>query len=220
MKDTFLAKFYTDGIFHVYNRTNNKEPLFASDENRLYFLKQYAIYIQPYVDTFCWCLLPNHFHFLIQVKDTAAIIQHLTGIDKHFLKPIQKKYLQHQADITQLIELQFKRFFTSYSMAYNKQQNRSGNLFHRPFKRLEIKKDSHFTQAVIYIHANAQKHKICSNFTEYKWSSWPSIISKKYTLLSREKLLDWFGGLQQCIEIHKSQTAYYYATEIAIEEGD
>ena len=103
-------------------------------------------------------------------------------------------------------------------MAFNKQQGRTGNLFNRPFKRIEVNKNSHFTQAVIYIHANALKHKLCKDFTLYKWSSWNSITSDKPTLLCREQLLDWFGGLTQFIEIHKSQSEFYYASEIAIED--
>ena len=64
----YLANFYENGIFHVYNRTNNKEILFKTEENRLYFLKQFAKYLSPFLDTFCWNLLPNHFHFLVQIK--------------------------------------------------------------------------------------------------------------------------------------------------------
>jgi hypothetical protein len=60
-----------------------------------------------------------------------------------------------------LIESEWKRFFITYSMAFNKQHARKGNLFQRPFKRVEVNKDTHFTQAIIYNHANAQKHQLC-----------------------------------------------------------
>ena len=68
MNDKYLANFAEAGIYHVYNRTNNKELLFKTDENRLYFLRQYAKYLEPFVDTFCWTLLPNHFHFYYKGK--------------------------------------------------------------------------------------------------------------------------------------------------------
>jgi putative transposase len=218
MKDKYAASFYDGGIFHVYNRTNNKEKLFTCDENRVYFLKQYAKYLTHFVDTFCWNLQPNHFHFLVQVKSDAEIKQHLESKDQLLLKPTERKYLANQATLEEVIELEWKRFFTSYSMAFNKQQGRTGNLFHRPFKRVEVNKDSHFTQAVIYIHANALKHKLCKDFTVYKWSSWHSITSNKPTLLCRDKLLDWFGGVNRFIETHKSQSEFYYASDIAIED--
>jgi len=75
-KTNYTANFYDEGIFHVYNRTNNKELLFRSEENRLYFLRQYHKYLHPFLDTFCWNLLPNHFHFLVRIKSAEAIKKH------------------------------------------------------------------------------------------------------------------------------------------------
>ncbi len=37
MKTKYLANFEEDKIFHIYNRTNNRELLFLSDANRYYF---------------------------------------------------------------------------------------------------------------------------------------------------------------------------------------
>ena len=218
MKNCFLAEFYEEGIFHVYNRTNNKEPLFITEENKRYFLSQFSKYLQPFLNTYCWCLLPNHFHFLISVKDRESIVGHLVSKEPVLLKSIERKYLNGEVGAELLITLEWKRFFTAYSMAFNKQHNRSGNLFHRPFKRLEIKDDHHFTRAVFYIHSNAAKHKIIADFTKYKWSSWQSLVSDKNTLLCRSKLLDWFGGLSRMIEIHKSMSQEYYSNDIAIED--
>jgi putative transposase len=218
MNNKYAASFYEGGIFHVYNRTNNKEKLFASDENRRYFLRQYAKYLSPFVDTFCWNLLPNHFHFLVQVKSDFVIQQYFNNQEAEQLKPVEKKYVSQKATVDEVLELEWKRLFTSYSMAFNKQQGRAGNLFHRPFKRVEVNKDSHFTQAVVYIHANAIKHKLCKDFYQHKWSSWHSIINDKPTLLSRDKLIDWFGGLPRFIEVHESQTEFYYLSDIAIED--
>ena len=151
MKKNYIANFFESGIFHVYNRTNNREPLFKSDDNRIFFLKQYAKYLQPFLDTFCWNLLPNHFHFLVRVKTTAAIKAYLQCLPATALKPVEKKYLTDITTAELLIEFEWKRFFTSYSMALNKQQKRKGNLFHRPFKRVEVNKENYFTQAIIYI---------------------------------------------------------------------
>jgi putative transposase len=217
-KTNYLANFYENGIFHVYNRTNNKELLFKSDENRLYFLKQFAKYLSPFLDTFCWNLLPNHFHFLVQIKSMEEIKNHLKSVPTELLKPIEKQYLTDAATTELLLELEWKRFFTSYSMAFNKQQNRIGNLFHRPFKRIEIDKESYFTQAIVYIHANAQHHNLCKDFTQHKWTSWHSMLSNNPTGLKREEVLEWFGGLEKFIQIHKAMTEYYYNSDVSIEE--
>ena len=93
-KQNYTANFYDEGIFHVYNRTNNKELLFRSDENRLYFLRQYHKYLHPFLDTFCWNLLPNHFHFLVRIKRSEEIKKHLKTIATRSLKPIERKYLE------------------------------------------------------------------------------------------------------------------------------
>ena len=216
----YCADFYEDGIFHVYNRTNNKELLFRSTENMLFFLRQFKKYLNPFLDTFCWNLLPNHFHFLVQIKTREQIKDHLKTIPFKFLKPIEKKYVADESTTNLLIELEWKRFFNSYAMAFNKQHKRKGNLFQRPFKRIEIKKDSHFTQAIIYIHANAQYHKICKDFIQHKWSSWHTILSDKSTDLKRDEVLSWFGGKQKFIETHKSMIQYYSINEFSFDDED
>lgn len=220
MKNNFLADFYEEGIFHVYNRTNNKEQLFKCDENMLFFLKQYTKYLQPFLDTFCWCLLPNHFHFLVRVKTAEEIKSYLCSLPEDALKPVEKKYLNDKATAELLLEFEWKRFFTSYSMAFNKQQKRTGNLFHRPFKRVEVNKESHFTQVIVYIHANAVKHQLCKDFTTYKWSSWETMITNHPTQVCRQEVLEWFGGLQPMIHAHMLLTEYYYSSDVAIDEDE
>lgn len=219
-KTDYSANFYEGAIFHVYNRTNNKELLFKSSDNRLYFLKQFQKYLHPFLDTFCWNLLPNHFHFLVRIRTTDEIKEYLNSLRLHSLKKIEKEYLADTATTDLLLELEWKRFFNSYAMAFNKQHQRKGNLFQRPFKRLEILTEAQFTQAVIYIHANAQHHKLYSDFTKHKWSSWHSILSDKPTLLVRDELLKWFGGRQQFIDTHKKMSQFYYKDDFSIEDDD
>lgn len=59
-------------FYHVYNRTNNKELLFKEHENYFFFLRKYKQYLSSYIDTYAYCLMPNHFHFLIKVKEDKA----------------------------------------------------------------------------------------------------------------------------------------------------
>lgn len=219
-KTNYTADFYDNGIFHVYSRTNNKELLFRSNDNRLYFLRQFQKYLHPFLDTFCWNLLPNHFHFLVRIKTTEQLKSYLHTLPLKILKPTEKKYLSDEATTELLLELEWKRFFNSYAMAFNKQHKRKGNLFQRPFKRLEVEKESHFTQAIIYIHSNAQHHKLCDDFTKHEWSSWHTILSEKPTYLKREEVLEWFGGRLQFIDIHKNMTQYYDDSDISIEEDE
>lgn len=54
-----------DKIYHIYNKGINGETIFISEENKKYFLKLYLKYNQNIVDTFAYCLMDNHFHFVI-----------------------------------------------------------------------------------------------------------------------------------------------------------
>jgi REP element-mobilizing transposase RayT len=212
----YLADLIEGNTYHIYNRTNNRELLFLSDENRRFFLKKYTTYLSPFADTYCWCLLPNHFHFLVRIKSQDEIINYLHS--QKTLNATEKHYLLAGQTSAEVLKKAFHKFFTSYSMAFNKMYNRKGNLFHRQFKRIEVVRDSHFTQAVVYIHANPLKHKVAPDFMKYKWSSWQSVLSEWPTLLLRRELIDWFGGRERFIKTHQDLSQFYYESEIAIED--
>ena len=57
--------------YHIFNRGNNRENIFIQERNYYYFLQLYTRYIDPVADTFAYCLLRNHFHLLVRIKDTA-----------------------------------------------------------------------------------------------------------------------------------------------------
>lgn len=218
INEKYLADFKEDTIFHIYNRTNNKELLFRTDNDRITFLNKYDHYFSPLWDTFSWSLLPNHFHWLVRIKPAHELCSILSSKKEKDLLKTERQYLEGSIGAEQLIEKACQRFFTSYAMFFNKTYQRKGNLFHRPFKRIEVNKDSQFTQAIVYIHANALKHNIVSDFTKYKWSSWQSLLSNAPTRLLREELLEWFGGKEAMIKIHLELSQYYRNSEISIEE--
>lgn len=69
--------------------------------------------------------------------------------------------------------------FVGYSMALNKQEGRTGSLFERPFKRLEITEQEYLEYAIFYVHHNPEKHGIFENFREYNYSSYKALCSKR-----------------------------------------
>ena len=214
----YLADFNEHGIYHIYNRTNNNEKLFLSDENRLFFLKKYKEYLSPCLDTYCWCLLPNHFHFLIRMKSHKAIFDSVSTKTIGDRSITEKRFLENGCSAGELTEHAFQRFFQSYSLAFNKRYQRKGNLFYKPFKRVKVDKESHFTQAIVYIHANPVRHGLMKDFTKYTWSSWQSYLSDTPTHLLRDEVINWFGNKEQFIKAHKDLTQYYYKSDISIEE--
>ena len=69
--------------YHIYNRGNNKADIFFENENYYYFLRLYAKYIEPIAQTFAWCLLKNHFHFLIRIKEKEEIKRNFSSQYNH-----------------------------------------------------------------------------------------------------------------------------------------
>ncbi len=62
-------KFEPLQLYHFYTRGNNKQKIFFHRGNYLFFLKKIRRYILPYSDILNYCLMPNHFHFLIYTKE-------------------------------------------------------------------------------------------------------------------------------------------------------
>ena len=215
----YLAQFYENGIFHVYNRTNSNESLFIEEENYFFFLKKYDHYLSPLVDTFCWNLLPNHFHLMIRIKPESYIVSNIIQKEEKERTSYEKLFVKKEIPLNDLVVRSFTRFFQSYAQSFNTVYSRSGNLFSKIFKRIEILPESQFTSTMVYIHANALKHGLVKDFREHKWSSWHSLISNKPTKLVRDEVLNWFGNKEEFIKAHLELSKFYYDNDIG-ELGD
>lgn len=214
----YLAGFREHGVYHVFNRTNNKEKLFLSDENRRFFLRKYNEHLSSYLDTNCWCLLSNHFHFLIRIKPHAVITDTLSKKDFTDRSLTENKFLEKVCGISEWMEHAFKRFFQSCSLAFNKVHQRQGNLFYKPFKRVEVNQDSHLTQAVLYIHTNPVKHGVLKDFAGYEWSSWHDYLSEAPSWLLRDEVIGWFVNKEQFIKAHTEFSQARFESVISIED--
>ena len=60
--------FEAEQLYHIYNQGNNRQKIFFTRENYLFFLQKIQTYILPYADILAWCLMPNHFHLMVLVK--------------------------------------------------------------------------------------------------------------------------------------------------------
>jgi REP element-mobilizing transposase RayT len=84
-------------VFHVYNHANGDEDLFRNPGNYAYFLKKYGEYLGPVVDTFAYCLMPNHFHLMIRVKPLEEVLKYLV-FEKRMTVPgidVGRNWLNH-----------------------------------------------------------------------------------------------------------------------------
>lgn len=66
--------FEPNTIYHIYNQGNNRQRIFFKHENYLFFLKKAREYVSPYADFLCYCLMPNHFDWLVYVRETERVV--------------------------------------------------------------------------------------------------------------------------------------------------
>ena len=205
-----IASFEEQSLYHIICKSVAERLLFKTEENKRYFLSGYTKLLHDFVDTYAYCMMNNHVHWLIRTKKASDLLSFLTGMPVEDLTITQKKFIAGSCAYHELIEQQFNRFFISYSLAYNKENNVKGHLYNRPFKRIAIIDDAHFTSLIVYIHANPLKHGVMKDFREYRWSSYQSLISNQPTKIMREEVLEWFGGKSRFIETHKVMAEWYY----------
>ncbi|WP_029274477.1 transposase [Pedobacter borealis] len=181
----YYTKFEQGKFYHIYNRSIDRQPLFKSDANYRFFLKKFDLYLSNVLDVYAYCLLGNHFHLLIRVKESLKANDPISEFSVH-----------------DIVSKQFRIFFQSYALAFNIQHKRIGTLFQTPFKRAQINDESYFTRLVYYIHSNPQKHNLISDFRDWKWSSYGRILLEANTKLKKHYVLDWFGGKAGYLKFH------------------
>ncbi|MES2574463.1 MAG: transposase [Bacteroidota bacterium] len=185
-----------DTYYHIYNRGINGEKIFDTKENYLFFLKKITAYVSPVCEVYAYCLMPNHFHFLIRVKSENEIETFVKVLN--FDKGSKQEKGLHSFD--SVVSKQIGKFISSYSQAYNKNTNRHGALLESPFKRKRIVTEEYLRNLIIYIHLNTTDLK--QNFETYPFSSFPSILSNAKTNLMREEAITLFGDLENFIYSH------------------
>jgi REP element-mobilizing transposase RayT len=201
--EKYCARFGPGTCYHVYNRTNNRERLFRCAENYHFFLRQYVKYISPFVSTYGYNLLPNHFHFVCRMLDCETIGAYLASLPAHLLLKCEKQFLRNpKENANWLMQAQFHRFFTSYSMAFNKVYDRKGNLFHRQFKRVMILDETQLRQTLFYVNVNAARHGLVDDFTDHPYSSWHSYFVDGPSLICRDEVFKPFGSRLELIRFH------------------
>ncbi|MFY9151805.1 MAG: hypothetical protein WAO52_07325 [Prolixibacteraceae bacterium] len=181
----YRIRIEPEKFYHIWNRGNNRENLFYTQANYEYFLRMYAELLDPVVETYAFCLLTNHFHLLIRTKSFLEV------------SPVGETSKK-----TNPVSLAFQRFFTAYSQAINIQERRTGSLFQKPFKRLEVTSTKQLVNLVQYIHFNPQKHGITDDFRQYPWSSYDRIIRNKPSKLKKDEVLKWFRNKENYVNYH------------------
>lgn len=205
INEIYLAPFYPEKSYHIFNRTNNKELLFHSDENKRHFLKEYNTRLGYLLDTYAWSLLPNHFHLEVKMRPEEFSKDWLYGIPKKNRTLTESQYLLGELPYDTLVHRAFRRFFQSYAMAKNIERKRNGNLFSRPFRCTEIENDDHFKKVMLYIHTNPIKHGISKDLNDYTWTSWHDYKANTLPPSIRNEVYKMFGNKQAFFAAHEAK---------------
>lgn len=141
-------KFSVDEYYHIYNRGTDKRVIFMDEEDHQRFTSLMFICNsernvvfrdtpigRPYVyergdtlvDIGAYCLMPNHFHFLIREKIDGGVTKYMS------------------------------KLLTAYVMYFNKKYKRTGSLFESKFKAKHADTDEYLKYLFAYIHLNPVK---------------------------------------------------------------
>ncbi len=176
--------------YHIFNHANGNENLFAEEKNYDFFLSKLATYILPVCDIYAYCLMPNHFHLMVKIKEENELCL------------LWKK----EFSITELeikVSKSFSNLFSSYAQSFNKVYKRIGSLFIPSMKKELINDDDYFLKIVHYIHANPVHHGFRLRMEDWKHSSYKIFLSTAPTKLKRDFVLNEFNGIDQFILYHQ-----------------
>ena len=186
MRINYWHQLKTGITYHIYNRSVGETDLYRNHDNYLFFLKKWTKYIAPYFEIHAYCLMPNHFHFLASVKPMSETMK---TIIKKELTVASEKFIKKEISYNTFLEDQFKRLFSSYSLAFNKQHGRTGTLLQKRFKRVSLSEEK-IMDKFFYIHHNPIHHHFSANYKQWEYSSFIAYFSSKPTRISKEKIMN------------------------------
>ena len=210
----FKAPFLYNSYYHVVFKSIDGLLLFNSPSDYSLFLDRFKVFTNGLLDIWVYILLQNHVHFIIKIKSSSEIKDYISGLSVEHQTVAMKKLLAKSKDeklLDLVIERQVNSFMVSYVNTVNNKNNKQGGFFQKPFRRVLIVDDAHLQQAIIYVHANAQKHQLTDDFTKYRLSSYHEIITGLSVLVNSKAVLTFFNGIEKFIETHRLQVAYFYS---------
>lgn len=151
----------TEGhIYHVFNRGNNRETIFFTTDNYYYFLKNVSRFLLPCCELLAYCLMPNHFHFLVYATEKST--------------PLIKDGSFERQQFSQGM----KQLLSSYTKAINKQEKRTGSLFQQKTKAVDVTDTPTYDPrlAFHYIHQNPVKAGLVQRLEDWEFSSFKEYV--------------------------------------------
>jgi len=170
-------KIFEKGLYHIYNRGNNKQPIFLLGQDYEYFIELCHKHIVPRCHILAWCLLPDHFHFVIEVNEISLERVVWGGND--------------MPSITNGFQL----LQSIYAKTVNARENRTGSLFQQKTKAKFLETKDHAFVAFRYVHQNLLKAQIVKTLDDWAFSSYNEYLGYSKPELSNVKLGNSIFGI-------------------------
>ena len=139
---------YDGAWYHVLNRGAGRRAVYATDEQRRYFLALLAeAHTRFNAEWHAYCLMGNHYHLLVRTPEANLnrIMRHLNWL---------------------------------YTQYYNRSTGRDGPLFQGRYKAILVEAQAYLTQLSHYIHRNPVEAGVVTHLDRYRWSSYPAYIGR------------------------------------------
>jgi putative transposase len=189
--------FSPNNIYHIYNQGNNRQTIFFKREDYLVFLNLYKKLITPSVSTIAWCLMPNHFHFMVYTDEKCNTKIKQGGI---FIDPVTNG---------------IRKLLSSYARIINNQNQRSGSLFRQKTKSkcisdIKAMPENSYTakdyqvNCFHYIHQNPLVAKLVTRLEDWEYSSFKDYAGIRDGRLCQKDLATIYCGYEYDIFLAKS----------------
>lgn len=203
--------FANNEIYHVFNRGVEKRPTFIDkreldraiqtvnyyrfanlpfklskflnleESKKTRFLQNIETEYAKLVEIICYCLMPNHFHFLLKQRQENGISQFIAN------------------------------FTNSYTKYFNSKHERVGPLFQGVFGAVHIDSDEYLIHVSRYIHLNPISSFLIKpeDLENYPWSSYSEYLNltSKYITI-KEEVLNFFPSAEKYKHFVLDQTDY------------
>jgi len=152
-------EFVAGGIYHVFNRGNNRRTLFEEKPDYEYFigiLKKGRE--RERVTIYHYCLMGNHYHLLIRSEEAESL--------PRFMHWVQLGYARY----------------------YKKKYETTGHIFEERYRSPRIAEESYYLQCGRYIERNPVAAKMVIRAEDYPYSSAAYYVGGKEDPLVTENL--------------------------------
>lgn len=204
-------------LYHVYNQGNNRRDIFFNQYNYLFFLEKMKKHLLPYADVLGYCLMPNHFHWMILVNEVELPTQGFTQgfTPSETLSDAASETLNSTVNKKRTLNDSIGILLRSYTRAINLQEDFSGSLFRKETKSICLNKvdgnsvnyfetafgtkinlnsnqDQYPKVCFDYIHQNPVKAGLVKTAEDWSFSSLQEILGHKSKgIINQERLREF-----------------------------